>query len=373
MKILNIVLNTFTHDSRVLKTSIFLKNQGYDVTVVALHDGDLAEQDEINDIVVKRIKLKTKKLSKNRFIQLIKLREFIDRVIDLATKGNVDILHVNDLQGLIVGYFVKKSNAELKIIYDSHEWQIDHKPNQSILRIKLLYFIERFFIKAANHIIVVSESIAKEYERVYSIKKPYVVLNTPNYIENFYKSNIFRDKFGLNSKKIFIYQGSINVGRGIESILDVASHLDEYNFLFMGNGSLVSYIESHQKYNNNIFYVPSVPHSDILNYTSSADYGICLIEDCCLSYKYCLPNKLFEYLMAGIPVIVSNLPELKKIVEKFNVGVVVETNDSIGLEKAILKIQEMDYKELSYNAYELTKKLNWESQEKVLAEVYHVI
>jgi glycosyltransferase involved in cell wall biosynthesis len=140
--------------------------------------------------------------------------------------------------------------------------------------------------------------------------------------------------------------------------------------VFMGYGPLEKLIKSKAKNSKKIFFLPAVPPNEVLKYTASADYGFSLIEDICLSYKYCLPNKLFEYLMAEIPVIVSNLPEQKKIVEKYKVGVVVRENTPEGLREAVGEILRLDRDELVRNIKKVKKFFNWENQEKILLNVY---
>ena len=91
----------------------------------------------------------------------------------------------------------------------------------------------------------------------------------------------------------------------------------------------------------NIYFHKAVSPDVLLDYTSSADFGISTIEDSCLSYRYCLPNKMFEYLMAGIPVIVSNLYEMKRLVESNMVGTVAKENTSDVLKEAIKEAEDM--------------------------------
>jgi glycosyltransferase involved in cell wall biosynthesis len=138
----------------------------------------------------------------------------------------------------------------------------------------------------------------------------------------------------------------------------------------MGYGELEKEIKEVAKEYNNIYFHPAVTPDILLDYTNSADFGISTIEDSCLSYRYCLPNKMFEYIMAEVPVIVSNLPEMKKIVESHKVGVVAKENTPQGLKEAIQKAIKLDKEELNKNIQKVKEVYNWESQEKVLLEVY---
>ncbi|MBF4354128.1 glycosyltransferase family 4 protein, partial [Vibrio anguillarum] len=161
MKIVNLVLNSFVNDSRVLKTSKTLINSGYDVSVVALHHSGLKEHETISNVSVYRIKLVTRSWPKYRLIQILKLFEFVVRFIFRYRK--FDVLHCNDLNGFFVGFCCKLTRPKIIIVYDSHEFAINDVPNQSARSIKLKKILEGFLIKFAHGVINVSDSIANEY------------------------------------------------------------------------------------------------------------------------------------------------------------------------------------------------------------------
>lgn len=370
-KVISIVLNNFKNDSRVLKENISLQKAGYEVQVVALHEEPLAEFEEVQNIPVHRVKLKTRGWSKQKLIQLIKYFEFIFRVVKQYKTS--DILHCNDLNALPIGVIIKKFfNKDAKIVYDAHEYEINDVPNQSQRSIKIKYYIEKFFIKYADKVITVSNAIADEYVKLYGIEKPALVLNTPPYKE-IKKKNIFRETFGIQENQtIFLYQGGLSHGRGIEILLETFKTIDDENavIVFMGYGSLENMIKKTSKEYKNIYLHQAVSTTALLDYTSSADFGISTIEDSCLSYRYCLPNKLFEYLMAEIPVIVSNLYEMRRLVKINRIGIVAEENTPQGLKKAIKEAVKLDKEELKTNIQKVKTIYNWEEQEKVLLNVY---
>jgi len=138
----------------------------------------------------------------------------------------------------------------------------------------------------------------------------------------------------------------------------------------MGYGELEETIKSFAMNHQNIYFYPAVSPDVLLDYTSSADFGISTIEDSCLSYRYCLPNKLFEYLMAEIPVIASNLPEMRKLVQDYGIGGITKENSSIGLKNAIAQAVKLDSKKIQKGIKKAKAIYNWEEQEKVLLEAY---
>ena len=369
--IIMIVLNAFTNDSRVLKESTSLHNAGFDVTVLALHEKNLKEFDNIQSVDIHRIKHKSRAWSKQRFFQVLKYVEFMYRVANLYK--NRDIIHCNDLAALPIGVLIKKFfNKDVRIVYDAHEYEINDTPNESRIRIRIKYFMEKTLIKYADKVITVSDSIANEYVRLYGIEKPELVLNTPVFKE-IEKKDIFRETLSIESNKtIFLYQGGLSKGRGIEMLLDTFKQTndDKNVIVFMGYGSLKNLVQTAAEKYENIYFHPAVSPGILLDYTSSADFGISTIEDSCLSYRYCLPNKMFEYVMADVPVIVSNLPEMKKIVKENQIGIIVKENTVAGLTITINKAVKLDKMRLIDNLQKVKEIYNWEEQEKVLLEVY---
>ena len=371
MNIVNIVLNEFTNDSRVLKTSKTLQKLGYKVTVVALHDIGLREYELVDNIPVRRIRLSSRKLPRNKIVQAFKFLEFIARF--KLYYGNEMAYHCNDLSGLIVGVVCKMFNWSAYLVYDSHEYAINDQPFQSLSSIKFKYWLERFLIQFPKQVINVSPSIVNEYARLYGIPKPNLVMNCPNYVAH-EKNNLFREKYGiLENQYIFLYQGRLGIGRGIELLLETFATMQDKRcvLVFMGYGPLENIIHSYTLNNTNIFFHPAVSPKYLLKYTSSADFGISFIEDLCLSYRFCLPNKVFEYLMAGIPLLTSNLVELRRLVHEECVGVVAESNTTIGFRNAIEAALMMDYDKLKQSVHNARMKYCWESQEKAIKSSYN--
>lgn len=144
--------------------------------------------------------------------------------------------------------------------------------------------------------------------------------------------------------------------------------IENIAIVFMGYGELEEEVKN--AVNDKIFYHPAVPPTELLNYTVSADCGISLIEDSCISYRYCTTNKLFEYAMAGLPVITSDLPEQARLVKKYKIGEVSLSNKLAHLDKAILSTMKIKNHELEKNLANFTDKYNWKNQSSELTKVY---
>lgn len=371
LKIANLVFNNFTNDSRVIKESSSLAKHGYDVTVVANLDKNLKKEEKNkNNFLVKRFSYFDRTVTQNKLGKLKAYYFYIKESVSYCK--NFDILHCNDIHTLPIGFIIKiiyKRNV--KIVYDAHEYETEINGLNGVKKV-LMQILEKILIKCADKVITVSDSIANEYVRLYNIEKPVLVLNTPPY-KKIKAKNIFREKLNISkNKNIFLYQGVLSDGRGIRVLLDTFKLVDDNKsvIVFMGYGDLEYLIKTTSKKNNNIYFHKAVDPQVLLDYTSSADFGISTIEDICLSYRYCLPNKMFEYLMAEIPVIVSNLDEMKKLVEDNNVGIIAKTNTPHGLKEAINKAVLLDKKETKKNIQKAKAIYNWEEQEKILIKAY---
>ena len=368
-QVVSFVLNDFLNDSRVLKTASCFARSGFSVTVVALHNGTLARRERRGAVRVDRIKLWTRSWKKIRVVQSIKYIEFLIRSFLLYRK--VPICYCNDLNTLPIGFLIKVFGGGCYVIYDSHELAINDSPNQTRVAIFLRKVMEGFLIRFVDEVIVVSDSIGKVYSRMYSIPTPHTILNCPPFSDRD-EQNIFREKFDIaDEQNIFLYQGALCEGRGIHSLINtfMGFNTNRSVIIFMGYGPLLSVIEDAAKNSDLIFYHPAVSPEKLLSYTSSADFGVAFIEDVCLSYRYCLPNKLFEYLMAGLPVLTSNVVEMKRFVEHEGVGVVAADNSVAGLRSGIKTILDSDYQVAQSHILRVRKKYSWENQEKALKEI----
>ncbi len=367
-RVASLVFNSFINDSRVLKEGLSLLKSGYEVEIIAHHDRGLAKEETQNGLMVKRLAYLDRSVTKSKVGKLKAYFNFLQESVDYCKA--FDILHCNDINMLPIAVIIKKYyNKDVKIVYDAHEYETETYALHGLQK-RITQLSEKFLIKYADKVITVSDSIANAYVELYEIEKPALVLNTP-FLKEVQKQDRFREAFGIEGKNIFLYQGSLGLNRGIELLVEVFKALDNKSVIvFMGYGALEEQIKEASALCENIFFHEAVSPDVLLEYTVSADFGIATIEDSCLSYRYCLPNKLFEYIMAEVPVIVSNLPEMSKVVEMGKIGVVLEEESLEGITGAIKEAVALDKKEIKENLRQVKKIYNWEAQEKVLLKVY---
>lgn len=198
--------------------------------------------------------------------------------------------------------------------------------------------IERRYIRKADAVITVSEGIAERLVELYGIDSPGIVYNVPPR-PPVRSSSRLRIAVGSPSNAVIIlHQGQLRPYRGCELLLDAMRDVDTAVLVFLGDGPLKQRLrELSQKSDleRQVFFLDPVPSAELLAYTASADIGVTLLEDICLNHRLALPNKLFEYLSANIPVIASDLPEIRRVVAEHNVGLVVNPANRIHLVEAL--------------------------------------
>jgi glycosyltransferase involved in cell wall biosynthesis len=175
--------------------------------------------------------------------------------------------------------------------------------------------------------------------------------------------------------KIILYQGAMNLGRGIESAIRAMQFLDGAELWLAGDGDIISRLQEmvyELDLDKKVKFIGRLPLHDLHEVTCQADLGISLEEDLGLNYRFALPNKLFDYIQAGVPVLVSNLPEMKRIVEQYKIGMIAESHQRKELAE-LMKIALFDQeKRLIWmkNMPLAAAELCWENEEKTLRDIY---
>lgn len=282
-----------------------------------------------------------------------------------------DIINCHSLMVLPIGWFSAVVTSK-KLIYDPHELETERIGLTGGVQ-KISRLVERAMIYRASAVIVVSDSIGTWYREKYKLENVFVVKNTPWYTEAI-KTETLRSKFNISSNElVFIYQGVFMKGRSLELYIRVFSKLSErYHLVFMGYGPCTNLvIEASQKYSN-IHFQEAVKPEKIIEYTSSTDIGIHVPENICLSYFYSLPNKFFEYAMAGVPIIASNFPDMAHYIHAYKIGWITEVSED-DLLRVIKSLSTVDIEEKKNNLKHFAKNHNWENEEGMYKLIYQRI
>ena len=369
-KILNLLFNDFTNDNRVLKESRTLQSNGFDVKLLATHfKKELPKEELIEGFKVKRINVGR--------IKLLPLNLILFWIKSVFLYKKEDIIHANDLYALPPAVFIKKFiNKRVKIVYDCHEHETEAQIyNGKKLLKKLAQIFEKKMIYSANRVITVSKSIAKDYVEMYNIKEPQLVLNSPPY-QGLKRYNLLRKDLNISKDKIiFLFQGQYIEGRGVNDLIEVFKNLSEINsnlvlvLLMYGKG--VEEVKSQIEGIENIYFHEKVSVLEYMKYVSSADWGIYLMENNCKNSDYALPNKVFDYILGGLPVVVSELKEMGAFVRENNIGLTVDFDKKEEIVRTLAKMDEKSKEKYLENIEKTAKKYSWEEQEKVLLKIYN--
>jgi glycosyltransferase involved in cell wall biosynthesis len=229
----------------------------------------------------------------------------------------------------IVRRWTKKEKS--KFIYDSREIYSASGPlYKNKAKQKILSQYERYFVRFVDEIIVSGKLDAEYLKKYFKHNIPYhIIMNLPYYSEPV-ESDIIRKKYDLPATDIaIIYQGMILPGRGIEKIIESLHYINHAHFFILGEGGYRQRYEELSKslqLDDRVHFCGMIPYKDLHKWTCSADIGVVFIEPISFSYKLALPNKLFEYCMAGIPSLVSDLPAMRDILEKDEIGMLIDVN-----------------------------------------------
>jgi glycosyltransferase involved in cell wall biosynthesis len=372
--------NPFINDNRVLREAGVLAKAGYKVRLFATADEGLPAFEKTNNFEV--IRLPIKNYSSFRLRIYPYYTEYFKAYKKLVAE-KADIYHCHDLDTLLLGYLVIKRN-KAKIVYDSHEYWpsrtvftktfFDHI--KGLIRNPIFRFMEKYLIKRVDAVISANDTSGLALSKHYKIAQPVSIYNYHS-LENQKSSNILRNRLGLEDKKIMLYLGGINKGRGILELVSSLKYLpDKFNLVFLGKGRYKEFALNLAKklgVKDRVHFPNAVPPKEVVKWASSADIGVSPIQNISMSYYFSSPNKVFEYLMAGLPIAVSNFPEMKRIMSRHHVGEMFNPDDPKSIAKAVNKIlTNEDYsKKLRANALRAAREeYNWEKESKKLINLY---
>ena len=355
-RILISVTNDLTTDQRVEKTCEVLSEIGYDVLLVGR-------------------KLK-KSLPIQRNYETIRFRllfnkgflfyaEFNIRLFIFLLFTKKDLLFSNDLDTLLPNYIIGKLQNK-KLVFDSHELfsEIPELVNKQRVK-KVWLFLEKTIIPKLQNVITVSDSIKNHYHNLYGISA-IVIRNIPK-IEHINQKNFEIDTKG---KKVILYQGSVNIGRGIELMIDTMALLDEYLFIVIGDGDILEQLKekvSNLSLHDKVKFIGKKTPEELKELTPNATIGMSLEEDLGLNYRYALPNKIFDYLHANVPVIVADLPEMRSLIKKHPIGEILIERTPKTLAKTIINMTNISYEKELKTA---KKELNWSKEKEKLISIF---
>lgn len=379
-----LVWNDFCNDARVLKEAQTLQAAGYNVVVHAVHvAGKTARQEVLEDgIEVRRVLKSPFRVGAGQSASGIKRLSLVLQVFSrlwahlsmlrslICSKANV--IHAHDVNTLPTAWLAAKISGAA-LVYDAHEISTSREGYSGFRR--LVGLVEKALMPRADGTITTTDARAKFFRRAYGMERPVVLQNRPRF-KPLEASTRIRDELGLMQPwPIIVYQGGVQSGRGLERLVRVAAQVPDAYFVFIGGGRLdgsLRAIAAELGLEERVRFIATVALAELPSYTASADIGVQPIENTCLNHFTTDSNKLFEYVQAGLPVVASDLPEIRRVVREHDLGLLVPAGDSQAL-VAALNCLVVDVNKRRFYAEQSAKAaaaLSWEQQEGELLALY---
>lgn len=298
-----------------------------------------------------------------------------------AKKEKADIYIPIGIEDLVIVYLISKF-TKTKFIYSANELEGDRKRirnkkwngflNRQVIK------IEKWMLRKSDGVIAADLERAKLMEKWYGLDKVEVIRNVPIYAD-IVKEDLIREKLGISPEsKIVLYQGMLSPGRGLEVSIQACArssfrnetHLVLLGFISEEYKTRLSKIADDCGYGN-LYFLPPVPWKELLFWTKSADISLVLIENVSISYYLAAPNKLYETIMAGVPYIASNFPEIQHVHEVAKSGILVNPENVDEITKALDKLFEDRslYDSCVVSSQFAKTVFNWSVEQKKLLQI----
>lgn len=294
--------------------------------------------------------------------------------IEEAGQYDFDLIQVHDLPLLETGVELAEKN-QVPLVFDAHELYPEQLVFKGVFQ-KALSIQESCLIKKCSQVFTVNQSIALEMQQRYDIPLPTVLLNALDALEStpaLEKQDFFRKHFSIAlDTKVVLLQGHLAKHRNLEELVKAFSFIKNLKIVLvvMGSGELgpklLKIAKKYDLLNKSVYFLPKVPQQALLEYTSAADLGIIPYPALDLNTYYCTPNKLFEFIQAGLPIVANDLPELRRYVQDTGFGMVHPMASSQDIAKAIeLAVQKLRDSHWQQQIRQNAHLYSWQCQSQV--------
>jgi len=359
------VTNDLVTDQRVHKVCTTLSEINYDIVLIG--------------------RKFTNSLDVNRNYRTHRMRLFFNKGFLFYAEFNVrlflklffmkkDILLSNDLDTLLPNYLISKIFNK-KIVYDSHELftEIPELIDRPQIQ-KVWLHIEKYIFPRLKNVYTVNQSIASIYQKKYHVDVK-IIRNISSVLKDKSLDIHLIDKVKSGNKMLILQGSGINIDRGAEEAVMMMQFLENMVLYIIGSGDVFHKLrELVQTFHleEKVFLKDKMPYEELMEYTKIADLGLSLDKGTNLNYEYSLPNKVFDYIQAEIPLIVSNRKEIAGLVLENNIGIVVKNLDPKNLAVEVRSVlSDGDLLKLwGENLKKAQKKYNWEKESVKLKTIF---
>jgi hypothetical protein len=354
-KIVCTVINDLSTDQRMHRICDSLVDAGYHVTLIGRQ---LASSQKLTQKKFQQVRLKC--IWNKGFLFYFEYNLLLTLWLIFH---KVDIINAIDLDTIAPAWLVSKIK-KVKTVYDAHEWfpycpEIVNRPSVH----KFWLEMEEIFLPKMDAIYTVSQSIANEFSKLYR-REIGLVRNMPK-IQSIDKTI---------QEKYILYQGALNIGRGLEELIDAMQDID-MELWIAGEGDIEQELKqkvNHQNLSHKVKFLGKIDPEKLWYYTENAWIGVNLLQNLGLNYYYSLANKFFDYVQAEIPQITMNFPEYQKMNQEFEVAILINDLNKDEIIKSVLKLNnDLDfYNHFKSQSLQAKVKWNWDIEKKTLIDIY---
>lgn len=383
-KICMLLDNPLAPDPRVQKEAKTLAAAGYDVTIYCQQKEGLPEEEFQDGYTIRRT-------FKYKLGTTIKVSKYLQAHWKLwrSVTGKYDVYHCHDVETWPIGWYLAKRDKAL-LVYDSHEYFPDMIVRENYIS-KFKYYASRFlfywrgalFIRKADRVITVSQVIADELKKEFHLPRVPLVLYNTRYHKDIPQnnSNYLRENFPIDDEEtILFFHGNIDPSRGVERLFEILAKLEKCKLILVGDGAdhyinkLKMMIKS-LGLEGKIIFAGFIHPTVLLNVASSADILLYFPFESVKNVTLSMPNKFFDFLMAGKPMVVTGLPEIRNFMENKKLGIII-SRDKLQTDDIVNQIRELienkkRYHDLVAKYKALRETCCWENEATKLINLYN--
>jgi glycosyltransferase involved in cell wall biosynthesis len=373
-----VVHSDYVHDYRVRREAEALYETGLSVYVIAVSvEPEEQEIFVLNGVQVHPVALRRSR-GKRRYLEMMRA---VRRILSTTS---TDIIHAHDLDALIATAQIARNRGNI-LIYDSHELHTElHSLQNRRLTRSIWRYYEKKYIPYADYVITVSEGIADELQRRYGLLyRPYVLRNFTEIMPDDSLSEELSGQLKKlrsalpETRYLALYQGILQNGRGLEMMIEAVAAEPDWGLVICGDGPIRGLLEqgvAALEAEDRIHFTGMIPRELLAAITPHCDAGLLLTEPLGLSHYYSLPNKLSEYVHAGLPVIATELPEITRIIRTYKIGCTIPTEAFTAEQvRGGLDYITQHRERIRQNLPIAAENLNWKREKKILQNLYYLI
>jgi len=368
MRICHITINQIEFERRIHNQIDTAKSLGYKILSVSLGKPGDKNCEKQKGFLVKRLFTRFHEKGPLKFLY------FNIKVFIYILFRPVQIIHCHDLWPLPAAALASLLKNCI-LVYDAHEYYgglniFTARP----IRKNIWMILEWLSIPLIDTLITVSEPLGELYKKRYpQLKKVDIIRNVPKYEESDNAEKFADSSFDYT----VIFHGHFKPGRGLENLVQAMKYLQNVKLIMVGGGELKDTLLNTVSDLNlkNIEFIDYINQNELISHASKADIGIVLFEPTSLNYSFALPNKFFEYAMAGLPILASNIETFEYYIKKYNVGKTVNPQNVNKIASTLKKMldDESGLKEWSKNCLQMANECNWEIESRKLEKLYDEI